>query len=126
MSRYLVDSCGWIELAIDGPLAARFETYLARPADVVVPTIVQFEVYRWLLRETDEATAAEAPVLDPALHVAPLTTAIAVRAAELARAHGLAMADALVLATGQEVGAQVVTCDRAFERLPGVTYLSRA
>lgn len=47
----------------------------------------------------------------------PLTTGIAARAAELSFVHRLAMADAIVLATGHVVGVGVVTSDKVFETL---------
>jgi len=125
VSRVLVDSCGWLEVATDGPLASAFEAFLARTEDLIIPSIVQFEVYRWLLRETDEATAKDAPVFDPAIAVVPLDTRIAVRAAELSRTHRLATADAIVLGTAREAGAELITSDQAFAGLPGVRCLPK-
>lgn len=55
----LVDTCGWIEWLTDGPAAQRFQPYLANPELVVVPTIVQYELYKWVCRERDEETACD-------------------------------------------------------------------
>ncbi len=57
--------------------------------------------------------------------VVPLSTEIALNAADLAIQHQLSMADAFVLATGYAMDADVVTSDRSFEDLPRVVYFSK-
>ncbi len=57
--------------------------------------------------------------------VIDLTTAIALSAAELCGEQKLATADAIVYATAQAQEADLLTCDRHFENLPGVRYLPR-
>jgi predicted nucleic acid-binding protein len=52
--------------------------------------------------------------------VAPLDTRIALHAADLHRQYKLATADAVVYATAIEYGADLLTCDAHFEKLPGV------
>ena len=52
--------------------------------------------------------------------VASVDTEIALAAVEACRAHGLASADAIVFATARENDADLLTCDRHFEGLPGV------
>ena len=54
----LVDTCGWIEWLTDGVLADAFEPYLKNPVEVVVPTTLQFELYKWSKREKGEVKAA--------------------------------------------------------------------
>jgi len=43
----LVDTCGWIEWLADGQLADAFAPYLADPAELIIPTTLQFELYKW-------------------------------------------------------------------------------
>lgn len=57
--------------------------------------------------------------------VIPLDTTIALLAAELHRQFKLATADAIVYATARHLGADVLTCDRHFEKLPNVLYLKQ-
>jgi len=57
--KYLVDTCGWIEWLTDGILADSFAPYLRQPEELLVPTILQYELYRWVCRERDEETALE-------------------------------------------------------------------
>ena len=54
-----------------------------------------------------------------------LDTDIALLAAELHQRHKLATADAIVYATAQMQGADLLTCDTHFEGLPGVAYFRK-
>lgn len=56
------------------------------------------------------------------VHVDP---ALALRAADLSLEQRLAMADAIILATARLYDAELVTSDRDFESIPGVTFLPK-
>ena len=124
--KVLIDTCGWIEWLTDGPLAARFALYLGTPAEVVVPTIVQYELHKWICRERDLVTAAEVIGFTEEGEVIPLDTPLALLASKVATTHCLPMADAVVYATALHSAVDLVTCDAHFEALPGVTYFSRS
>jgi hypothetical protein len=47
----LVDTCGWIEWLTDGLLADAFKPYLDDPAELIIPTTLQFELYKRAKRE---------------------------------------------------------------------------
>ncbi|HKJ76145.1 MAG TPA: type II toxin-antitoxin system VapC family toxin [Gammaproteobacteria bacterium] len=121
----LVDTCGWIEWLTDGPLADRFEPYLKGGDDLLVPTCVQFELYKWVRRERNESLALEAIALTEEATVVPLSTASALLAADLALEHRLSFADALVYATARQQAVALVTSDDHFADLPGVTYFDK-
>ncbi len=57
--------------------------------------------------------------------VAPLTTDIATNAAAYAKIHGLATADAIIFATANHAGADLLTCDAHFAKLPRVVYVAK-
>jgi len=57
--------------------------------------------------------------------VVELTEELALTAADLSLAHGLAMADAMMLATARAHGAQLMTTDTGFAGIEGVTILSK-
>jgi len=42
----LIDTCGWIEELTAGPLAERFSPDLQHPEALIVPTVVQYELYK--------------------------------------------------------------------------------
>jgi predicted nucleic acid-binding protein len=122
----LVDTCGWIEWLTDGPLASGFEPALsADDGQLIVPTIVQFELYKWVLREADRRRALAAVALTGRGGVIPLTSDLALHAGDLAVEHRLPLADAVVYATARSSGADLLTCDAHFEGLPGVEYLKK-
>ena len=50
--------------------------------------------------------------------IAPVDEPLALEAADLSLAHGLAMADSLVYATARRFGATLVTADADFDGLP--------
>ncbi len=53
----LVDSSGWIEYFIDGKQADDFSKPIEKTDKLIVPTIVIFEVFKYLSREADENKA---------------------------------------------------------------------
>ena len=54
-----------------------------------------------------------------------LSTRLAVQAAEIAKDHALAMADAIIYATAVAMSADLLTCDAHFATLPQVVYLPK-
>lgn len=122
----LVDTCGWIEWLVDGPLAERFAPWLRSPEGLIVPTPLQFELYKWVKRERDERHALEIIAITEQASVVPLTTTLALTAADLALDHRLAFADALMYATARQHDALLVTCDDHFAGLAGVEYLPKS
>ena len=121
----LVDTCGWIEWLTSGSQAKRYEPLLGQTQDLLVPTLVQFELYKWVCRERDEPTALEIIGVTEQGRVIPLDTSLALHAADLAAAHKLAMADAVIYATARQHGAELATSDSHFQSLPGVSYLGK-
>ena len=53
----VVDSSGWIEFAVGGPLANRYESHLQDVSKIITPSIVVYEVYKRLKRDASEAAA---------------------------------------------------------------------
>ena len=121
----LVDTCGWIEWLVDGELAERFAPHLLDVEAVVVPTAIQFELYKWVKRERDEVAALEVIGLTEQCRVVPLDTSTALLAADLALEHQLSFADALIYATAQTHEATLVTADDHFEGLAQVEFYQK-
>ncbi len=121
----LVDTCGWIEWLADGVLADKFQPYLEDAEALVVPTVVQFELYKWLERNRDEEAAMKAIARTTRSRVVDLDTSTALLAAELSRDHGLSFADAVIYASTRKHKIELVTSDKHFEDLPGVIYFKK-
>ncbi len=121
--KILLDSSGWIEYFTGGPLADRYAAYLNARYSIITPTIVLYEVYKKLKRERGEETALALMGQVQSTDVVPLTNSVAYLAADMSLRYGLAMADAIVYATGRDQGAEVVTGDADLKDLPGVVYV---
>jgi predicted nucleic acid-binding protein len=120
----VVDSSGWIEFALDGPNAGIFETPLLDTANLVVPSISVFEVYRFVLRERGREAALTLAASMRQGTVVDLDAALAVEAAELAQAHRLPMADAIIYSVARVHEATLWTQDADLRGLDGVKYVA--
>ena len=120
----LVDTCGWIEWLTDGALADQYEPCFEETTQSIVPTSVQFELYKWVARKEGEQRALEAVALTEQALVVSLSTPIALLAADLSLAHQLSFADAIIYATAQFHRAELMTSDSHFEGLQGVTFFT--
>jgi predicted nucleic acid-binding protein len=121
----LVDTSAWIEWLMDTPTAERIAPLLPDQDAWVVPTMVQLELCKWLTREVGEDKADQVIAFTQLCRIVDLDTATALAAAELSRVHGLAMADAIIYATATAERALLITCDRHFEGLPGVSFVAK-
>lgn len=122
----VVDTSAWIEWLTGGPLSKALAKEFPEKTQCVVPTIVQLELCKWLLREADEDHADSVIAYTQKCAVVPLDTRIALLATELHRRHRLATADAIVYATALDQGGDLLTCDAHFEKLPGVVFLRKS
>jgi predicted nucleic acid-binding protein len=121
----VVDTSAWLEWLSDSSLGRRIGMELPAKEFWIVPTIVQYELARFLARETSEDAADDTIAFSTKCFVIPLDTQLAVRAAEIASDNALPMADAIVYATAVASGADLLTCDAHFAKLPHVVYLAK-
>jgi toxin FitB len=121
----VVDTSAWLEWLSDSALGRAVGLELPQTEAWIVPTIVQYELARCLAREVSEDAADETIAFSTQCVVASLSTGLAVQAAEIARDHALAMADAIIYATVVAMGADLLTCDAHFAKLPRVIYLAK-
>lgn len=121
----LPDTCVWIESLVDSPTGRRYRELFEAPQELLVPTLVHFELRRWALRELGEDDADRILAMTRASRTQPLDHDCALFAADLAGRHRLSSMDALIYASALRSGAELVTCDAHFEGLPGVAYLPK-
>ena len=122
----VVDTSAWVEWLIGGPLKKMLLKEFPDKEQCVVPTIVQLELAKWLAREVGEDKADQVIAFTQKCVVAPLDSRIALSAAGLHRQYKLATTDAVVYATALEYGADVLTCDAHFEKLPGIVLIRKS
>lgn len=118
----LVDSSGWLEFFMEGPLAGTYAQHLKHPNEVLTPTVVLYEVYKIIKRQRSEEEALTVAAQMGKTQLVPLNDTIALTAADASLTYQIAMADAIVYATALTHKAKLVTSDADLAPLPGVIY----
>ena len=121
----VVDTSAWIEWILGSETGVNVADELPPDDQWVVPTIVQYELARWLTREMSAAVAASTIAFSTELVVRFLDTEVATKAVDYANRYGLAMADLIIYATAIDTGADLLTCDAHFAELPQVVYFAK-
>ncbi|MCX6055247.1 MAG: type II toxin-antitoxin system VapC family toxin [Chloroflexi bacterium] len=121
----VIDSSGWLEYFIDGKNAVFFAPVIEDIANVIVPTIIIFEVFKRTLIEKNRENALEAVAMMYQGKVIDLDREIALIAAELSFELKLPMADSIILATARANAAILWTEDEHFKELAGVKYIKK-
>jgi len=119
----LVDSCGWIEFLADGDKAEEYAKYFLDPKEIVTPTIVIYEVFKKILKERGEEAAVMVAAQMSGTRVIELSEMLSLTAASISVKYNLPMADAIVYATAELLGCQVVTSDKHFKGLENVIFI---
>ena len=122
----VVDSSGWLEYLADGPLAASFAEPLGDPAQLVVPSVSLYEVFKRVLQQRGEGDALQAIAVMLQGEVVDLDADLAMDAARLSLELRMPMADSIILATASAVDATLWTQDVHFRDVPNVRYIASA
>jgi toxin FitB len=118
----VVDSSGWLEYFADTKSADFFAAAIENTAELIVPVITIYEVFKKILQQRGEDEALIAVATMSQGIVVELDSSIAMVAARLSHENKLPMADSLILATARSNEADLWTQDEHFEGLPGVRY----
>ncbi len=121
----IVDSSGWLAYFADEPNAKHFISPLRDAASLIVPTVTIYEVFKVVLRESNENDALQAAMAMQKGTVVDLTSSLAIAASKLSLEHNLPMADGIILATAREFNAVLWTQDADFKNMSGVKYFPK-
>ena len=121
----IVDSSGWLEYFANGPNAPFFSPPLQNTAELVVPAITLYEVFKTVLRQRNESDALQAVALMMQGSVVDLTANISILAAKISLGEKMPMADSIILATARLYHATVWTQDSDFAEIDGVQYIPK-
>jgi len=121
----VIDSSGWLEYFIGGKNANFFAPVIEDTANVIVPTISIFEVFKRTLVEKNRENALEAVAMMYDGKIVDLDREIALIAAELSFELKLPVADSIILATARANEALLWTQDEHFKGVPGVKYVQK-
>ncbi|MCP4408447.1 MAG: type II toxin-antitoxin system VapC family toxin [Gammaproteobacteria bacterium] len=121
----LIDTCGGIEWLTNGVLSDDYAPYFDAVDSMITPTSVQFELYKWVSRNSSTEAALKTVALTEQSRVIPLTTSIALLAADLSMEHQLSFADAIIYASARFHQATLITSDNHFQGLSDVVYFKK-
>jgi toxin FitB len=121
----VIDSSGWLEYFIGGKNANFFAPVIEDTANVIVPTISIFEVFKRTLIDKTRDDALEAVAMMYDGKIVDLDREIALIAAELSFELKLPMADSIILATARANDAILWTQDVHFKGLEGIKYIKK-
>ena len=118
----VVDSSAWLEYFGDGPNAGDFAGAIEDSAQLAVPTLTLFEVFKRTHQLKGQATALEVLAIMLQGRMIELSPNLAIEAAKLSLETGLAMAEAIILATARAEDAVLWTQDAHFQGFDKVEY----
>ena len=122
----VIDSSAWLEYFAAGQNADFFAAAIENTADLIVPTLSLYEVFKRILQQRSESQALQAVAVMQQGQVVDLDARIALRAARLSIDLKLPMADSVMLATAREHESTLWTQDSHFDGVSGVEYTQTA
>lgn len=121
----VVDSSGWLEYFAGGPNANFFAKPIEATAELVVPTLSLYEVFKKIAQQRGEGDALQAVAVMQQGKVVELSSTLALSAAKVSLQLSIPMADSVILATARAADAVLWTQDADFANVPGVRYVAK-
>lgn len=121
----LVDSSGWLEYLIKGSNGPIFLPIIQKTQELIVPTIVIYEVFKRVRLEFGMESALDITGVMSRGQEVGLDREIAIGAAEISLDLKLAMADSIILATARAYDAILWTQDAHFRGLENVEFFEK-
>jgi predicted nucleic acid-binding protein len=118
----VVDSSAWLEYFAAGPNAAFFSAVIENTAELIVPTLCLYEVFKRIVQQRSENEALQAVAVMQQGKTVDLDSQIALNAARLSVDYKLPMADSVILSSAMVNQAILWTQDAHFEKIPNVRY----
>ena len=118
----LVDTSAWIDYFFGGANAGYFSDPIEDTAELIVPVVCLYEVFKKVCGTADEARALQTIAQMKQGRVVDVTEDVTLSGALLSLKHALPMADSLIYATARAHRAILWTQDEHFHGLPDVRY----
>jgi len=118
----ILDSSGWLEYFADGPNANHYLPPLNDTSSLIIPVITIYEVFKVVLRESDENAALQAVAAMQKGTIIDLNANLAINASKLSLQYNLPMADSIILATARAYNCIIWTQDSDFQHIEDVNY----
>ena len=110
---------------MDTEIGANAAPIIENPAELIVPTITLYEVYKKLSAEKGDEYALNVFSYMQTGTVIDLNAALSLSAAKISREQKLAMADSIIYATALYYSAVIFSSDKHFKDLPNVQYFQK-
>ena len=121
----IVDSSCWIEYFHNTSIGDAVLPVVERPQELLVPSIVLYEVCKYLLSKTSEKNVITFIRIMHRGRVVTLDSGLSISAANISRKYQLAMADSIIYATAERYNAVLWTADGHFCNLSNVRYFDK-
>lgn len=108
----MIDTSAVVEYLVDSEKGRKLEAF--EHCDKSISTITVFEVYSFYLKHMPENADSIVDLLESNFISVPVADDIAYLGAKLKQKYKMSTADALILATAIEEGAELVTFDKDF------------
>lgn len=118
----IIDSSGWLEYFADGPNANQYLPPLNDTSSLIIPVITIYEVFKVVLRESDENAALQAVAAMQKGTIIDFNANLAMNASKLSLQYHLPMADSIILATARAYNCIIWTQDSDFQHIEDVNY----
>jgi predicted nucleic acid-binding protein len=92
----IIDSSCWLEYLMDTEIGAAVAPVIENPAELIVPTITLYEVYKKLLAEKGGEYALDVVSYMQSGTVIDLSAGLSLSAAQISRSYKLPMADSII------------------------------
>lgn len=123
--KHVVDSSGWLEYFANTKNAQNFSDVIEDTENLMVSTIILYEVFKKILQERGEDLALKIVGHMKQSQVVDITTDIALYAAKISSELKVPMADSLILATAKVHNVTLWTQDADFKEIEGVQYFPK-
>ena len=120
----VVDSSAWMSWISDARNAQHFASPILDVEHLLVPALTLTEVFKSMVRQSDETKAMQAVTQMKLGRVVPLDEILAIDAAVFGTKLKLPLADSIIYATARKYDAVLWTQDVDFKDLPGVKYFA--
>jgi predicted nucleic acid-binding protein len=121
----VVDSSCWLEYFSGGAVGEQIAPVIEDLDNVIIPSIVLYEVFKKLLTETNEDKALFAVANMKQGKVISLDANLSIYAAKIGKEHHLPLADSIIYATTLQSGSKLHTQDKHFKGLPKVQFYEK-
>ena len=121
----VVDSSGWLEYFADEANADFFAEAIENIAELLVPAISIYEVFKRVYQQRGEGDALQSVAMMEQGQVVELDRTLALSAAKISIDLKIPMADSIILATARSYKATLWTQDVDFKEMEGVQYIEK-